>query len=334
LYLLDTYLPDNAGWNLTAQLYGGFEEERVAQEMILGIGGVRALQALGISVDIYHFNDSHAVFAGVELIRQQMANGVPFLDALWSVKQHIVFTTHTPVSAGNEVHSHRMLQYINAYDGLTHDQIATLGGDPFSMTAAGIRLSKKANAVSQLHGHTAREMWKNIPGGLDILSITNGVHNGTWQDDSIRQAHASGGDLWAPHMALKRSMIDSIEQRNGVSFDENVLTIGFARRATPYKRSDLIFSDRQIIGDLLRNHKVQIVLSGKAHPNDMGGKATITNIVRIAKEYPDSVVFLQDYDMAIGKMLTRGCDVWLNNPVRPMEASGTSGQRLAVRRRI
>jgi starch phosphorylase len=156
LYLLDTYLPDNAGWNLTAQLYGGFEEERVAQEMILGIGGVRALQALGISVDIYHFNDSHAVFAGVELIRQQMANGVPFLDALWSVKQHIVFTTHTPVSAGNEVHSHRMLQYINAYDGLTHDQIATLGGDPFSMTAAGIRLSKKANAVSQLEGYSGR----------------------------------------------------------------------------------------------------------------------------------------------------------------------------------
>ncbi|MCX6084547.1 MAG: alpha-glucan family phosphorylase [Caldiserica bacterium] len=330
LFLLDTYLPDNPGWNLTAQLYGGFEEERVAQEMILGIGGVRALQALGIAVDIYHFNDSHAVFAGVELIRQQVANGVPFLDALWSVKQHIVFTTHTPVSAGNEVHSHRMLQYINAYDGLTHDQIATLGGDPFSMTAAGIRLSKRANAVSQLHGHTAREMWKNIPGGSDILSITNGVHNGTWQDDSIRQAHASRGDLWAPHMTLKRAMIDSIEQRNGVSFGENVLTIGFARRATPYKRSDLIFSDRQIIGDLLRNHKVQIVLAGKAHPNDMGGKATITNIVRIAKEYPDSVVFLQDYDMAICKMLTRGCDIWLNNPVRPMEASGTSGMKAAM----
>jgi starch phosphorylase len=115
-----------------------------------------------------------------------------------------------------------------------------------------------------------------------------------------------------------------------VSFDENVLTIGFARRATPYKRSDLIFSDRQVIGDLLRNHKVQIVLSGKAHPNDMGGKATITNIVRIAKEYPDSVVFLQDYDMAIGKMLTRGCDIWLNNPVRPMEASGTSGMKAAM----
>jgi glycogen phosphorylase len=330
LYLLDTYLPDNAGWNLTGQLYGWFEEERIAQEMILGIGGVRALQALGIEVDIYHFNDSHAVFAGIELIRQQMSNGVPFTDALWSVKQHIVFTTHTPVSAGNEVHSHRILQYMNSYDGLSSDQIVQLGGDPFSMTAAGLRLSRRANAVSQLHGHTAREMWKDVPGGSNILSITNGVHSGTWQDESIRQAHVPGGDLWAAHSVLKRAMIDDIERRNGVRLDENVLTIGFARRATPYKRSDLIFSNREVVGDLLRNHRIQIVLSGKAHPNDMGGKATITNLVRIAREYPGSVVFLQGYDMAIGKTLTRGCDVWLNNPVRPMEASGTSGMKAAM----
>ena len=198
------------------------------------------------------------------------------------------------------------------------------------MTAAGLRLSRKANAVSQLHGHTAREMWKLIPGGSDILSITNGVHNGTWQDETIREAHAPGGDLWAAHSALKRAMIDDIQRRNGVRLDENVLTIGFARRATPYKRSDLIFSNRDVIGELLRNHRVQIVLSGKAHPNDMEGKATITNLVRIAKEYPDSVVFVQGYDMAIGKMLTRGCDVWLNNPVRPMEASGTSGMKAAM----
>ena len=173
-------------------------------------------------------------------------------------------------------------------------------------------------------------MWKLIPGGSDILSITNGVHNGTWQDETIRQAQTSGGDLWAAHSALKRAMIDDIQRRNGVRLDENVLTIGFARRATPYKRSDLIFSNRDVIGELLRNHRVQIVLSGKAHPNDMEGKATITNLVRIAKEYPDSVVFVQGYDMAIGKMLTRGCDVWLNNPVRPMEASGTSGMKAAM----
>jgi len=330
LYLLDTYLPENLAWNLTGQLYGWFEEERIAQEMILGIGGVRALQALGIDVDVYHFNDSHAVFAGVELIRQQMTKDVPFTDALLSVKQHIVFTTHTPVPAGNEAHSHRILEYMNSYDGLSCDQIVQLGGDPFSMTAAGLRLSKRANAVSQLHGHTAREVWKLIPGGIDILTITNGVHNGTWQDDSIRKAHSSEGDVWAAHTALKRAMIDDIERRNGVRLDENVLTIGFARRATPYKRSDLIFSNREIIGDLLRNHRIQIVLSGKAHPNDLAGKATITNLVRIAREYPGSVVFLQGYDMAIGKMLTRGCDVWLNNPVRPMEASGTSGMKAAM----
>lgn len=330
LYLLDTFLPDNPGWNITAQLYGGLEEERVAQEMILGIGGVRALQALGMPVDIYHFNDSHAVFAGMELVRQQMTNGASFTDALLSVKQHIVFTTHTPVWAGNEVHSHRMLEYMNAYDGLSREQVTTIGGDPFSMTAAGIRLSRRANAVSQLHGQTAREMWKSVPGGPDILAITNGVHGGTWQDESIRQAHAAGADLWEPHTALKRAVIDLVERRNGVSLDENVLTIGFARRATPYKRSDLIFSDRQIIGELLHSRKLQIILAGKAHPNDMGGKATITNIVRIAREFPESVVFVQDYDMAVGKMLTRGCDVWLNNPVRPMEASGTSGMKAAM----
>ncbi len=330
LYLLDAYVPDNPGWYLTGQLYGWFEEERLAQEMILGVGGVRALQALGINVDVYHFNDSHAVFAGVELIHQQMNGGVRFEDALRSVKQHIVFTTHTPVVAGNEVHGHRLLQYMSCYDGLTYDQIIRLGGDPFSMTAAGLRLSKRANAVSQLHGHTAREMWKSVPGGSDILSITNGVHNGTWQDSNMREVSASGGDLWVTHQQLKRTMLDEIARRNGVRLDENVLTIGFARRATPYKRSDLIFSDREIIGDLLRNHKVQIVLSGKAHPNDMNGKATITNIVRIAKEFPDSVVFLQNYDMEVGKLLTRGCDVWLNNPVRPMEASGTSGMKAAM----
>ncbi len=328
LYLLDTSLPGNPGWNLTGQLYGWFEEERIAQEMILGIGGIRALQALGIDVDVYHFNDSHAVFAGVELIRQQMATGVPFTDALRSVKPHM-FSQQYPVPPAMKcilIASAVM----NSYDGLSSDQIVQLGGDPFSMTAAGLRLSRKANAVSKLHGNTAREMWKLIPGGSDILSITNGVHNGTWQDENVRQVHASGGDLWAAHRTLKRVMIEDIERRNGVRLDENVLTIGFARRATPYKRSDLIFSNREIIGDLLRSHKVQIVLSGKAHPNDMEGKATITNLVRIAREYPDNVVFVQGYDMSIGKMLTRGCDVWLNNPVRPMEASGTSGMKAAM----
>lgn len=331
LYLLDTNIPENSDWYLSGQLYGWFEEERIAQEMILSIGGVKALKKLGIEVDIYHFNDSHPVFAGVELIREQMDDyGLDFEEALKKVKQHIVFTTHTPVVAGNEVHEHELLQYMGAYDGLTYGQMVKLGGDPFSMTVAGIRLSKKANAVAQLHGETARKMWKDVPGGSNIIAITNGVHNGTWQDPSILDAYNSRNGLWEKHMELKRAMIDEIEKRNNVRLDENVLTIGFARRAAPYKRSDLIFRDKKIISKLLADKKIQIVFSGKAHPNDMTGKKIVSNLVKITREFPESVVFLEDYDMKIGKMLTRGCDIWLNNPVRPMEASGTSGMKAAM----
>lgn len=331
LYLLDTNLPDNPDWYITGQLYGWFNEERIAQEMILSIGGVKALRALGIEPDIYHFNDSHPVFAGIEMIREEMDNnGLDFDTALEKVKQRIVFTTHTPVVAGNEVHEHELLRYMGAYDGLTYGQMLKIGGEPFSMTAAGLRLSKRANAVAQLHAKTAREMWKDVPGGKDIIAITNGVHNGTWQDASVYDAYKNGGNLWGAHMKLKRAMIEDIYRRNHVRFDENVLTIGFARRAAPYKRSDLIFKDKEVIGELLKNKKLQIVFSGKAHPNDMTGKRIISNIVKISHEYPESVVFLEDYDMKIGKMLTRGCDVWLNNPVRPMEASGTSGMKAAM----
>jgi glycogen phosphorylase len=331
LYLLDTNLPKSPDWYLTGQLYGWFSEERIAQEMVLSIGGVKALKKLGIDVDIYHFNDSHAVFAGVELIREQMEKKkLNFEEALKKVKEHIVFTTHTPVVAGNEVHEHGLLQYMDAYDGLSYRQMVKLGGDPFSMTAAGIRLSKKANAVAQLHGETARKMWKGIPGGSDIIAITNGVHNKTWQDSGILESYNSGNGLWETHLSLKKAMIEEINKSNNVKLDEKVLTIGFARRAAPYKRSDLIFKDKKIISDLLLNKKIQIIFSGKAHPNDLTGKKIISNLIELSKEFPDSVVFLQDYDIKIGKMLTRGCDVWLNNPIRPMEASGTSGMKAAM----
>lgn len=331
LYLLDTFLSCNSDWYITGQLYGWFDEERIAQEMVLGIGGVRALKKLGIDADIYHFNDSHPVFAGIELIRSQMdENGLDFEKALKKVKNRIVFTTHTPVKAGNEVHKYELLKYMGAYDGLTYEQMIKLGGEPFSTTAAGLRLSRKANAVSLLHGQTARKMWKNVPEGADIISITNGVHNKTWQDSSVYAAYQAKSGLWDAHMRLKKAMIQEIFSRNNVMFDENILTIGFARRAAPYKRSDLIFSDEKAIGDLLKNRKIQIVFSGKAHPNDFEGKKIISNLVKISRKYPQSVVFLENYDMKIGKMLTRGCDVWLNNPRRPMEASGTSGMKAAM----
>lgn len=331
LYLLDTNLPENADALLTGQLYGWFQEERVAQEMILSIGGVRALQALGIDVDIYHFNDSHPVLAGTELIKNLMAKeGLSFKDAWKRVREKIIFTTHTPVVAGNEVHEHRVLSYMGAYNGLTYEQMKELGGDPFSMTVAGLRLSRKANGVAKLHGETAKKMWDYVTDSSEIIAITNGVHNKTWQDDRIVKAFDANEDLWAPHMELKRELFDEIYKRNGVRLDENVLTIGFARRAAPYKRSDLIFRNREVINKLLESKKLQIVFAGKAHPNDLTGKEIIANLYAMSKKYPDSIVFLQNYDMKIGKIITRGCDIWLNNPIRPMEASGTSGMKAAM----
>jgi len=331
LYLLDANLPENDDRLITGQLYGWFSEERIAQEMILGIGGIRALKALKLPVEIYHFNDSHPVFAGVELIRDKMdEEGLTFEKAWAGVKEKIVFTTHTPVKAGNEEHDHELLQYMGAYNGLTFGQMLKLGGEPFSMTVAGLRLAKKANAVAELHGKTARRMWGEVAGAAEIIGITNGVFPGTWQDQRLANAYAQDGDLWIPHQQAKREMIAEINRRNGVQLDEEVLTFGFARRAAPYKRGNLIFSKPEIIGEYLEKGKLQIVLAGKAHPNDLTGKDIVAEMYRMSKRYPKSVVFLQDYDMKIGRLLTRGCDVWLNNPRRPQEASGTSGMKAAM----
>jgi starch phosphorylase len=331
LYLLDANLWENADRLITGQLYGWFNEERIAQEIILGVGGVRALRALGIHPDVFHFNDSHPVVAGIELIREKMhGEGKSFEEAWDRTRGQIVFTTHTPIMAGNEVHGHHLLQYMGAYNGLDYNQMARLGGDPFGMTVAGLRLSRKANAVAELHGHTARNMWQHVEGGSSIIAVTNGVHNGTWQDSRIALASGTGADLWAPHQEIKREMLAEIAERNGVKLNENTLTIGFARRAAPYKRGDLIFRRPDVIEPLLNEGKLQLIFSGKAHPNDLEGKGIVYRLYEMSQRYPESVVFMQNYDMKIGKLLTRGCDVWLNNPVRPMEASGTSGMKAAM----
>lgn len=331
LYLLDTNIPDNNDSLLTGQLYGWFSEERVAQEMLLSIGGLKALKELGIEPDIYHFNDSHPVLAGIEMIRRRMdEEGLPFEKAWEETREQIVFTTHTPVVAGNETHDHELLKYMGAYDGLTHGQMLRLGGDPFSMTAAGLRLSKKANAVSELHCKTAREMWKDVTGASEIIPVTNGVHNGTWQDEGIVKAFKENSNLLVPHMQAKKEMLEEVYRLNGVKLDENILTIGFGRRAAPYKRSDLIFSRKEVIEPLFREGRLQIIFSGKAHPNDLTGKQIVANLYEMSRLYPENVVFIQNYDMKIGRLLTRGCDVWLNNPIRPMEASGTSGMKAAM----
>ena len=330
LYLLDTDLPENEDAWITGQLYGWFGEERIAQEMVLGIGGIRALRALGINVDVYHFNEGHALFAGFELVREKMEAGMSFEEAVAASKDEIVFTTHTPIIQGNESHHLDRIMYMGANNGLTLEQLVSLGGAPFNMTVAALRLSRISNAVSQLHCKTANKMWAHINNRSEIIGITNGIHLPTWVDERMIECAEKGGDLWKLHMDNKKKLIEFVKERTNVELDMDKLLIGFSRRAAPYKRSNLIFTDEKVIAPLLKERKIQIVFSGKAHPLDDTGKKIVENIVAMTKKYPQSVVFLENYDMTIGAMLTKGADVWLNNPRRPKEASGTSGMKAAM----
>ncbi|MDX2303715.1 MAG: alpha-glucan family phosphorylase [Microscillaceae bacterium] len=333
LYLLDTDVPGNEdGW-ITGQLYGWFGEERIAQEMVLGIGGVRALRALGEEVDLYHFNEGHALFAGFELVREHLESKFELTleEAIAEARQQIIFTTHTPVVQGNESHYIDRLLYMGADNGcFSPEQLRRLGGSPFNMTVGALRMAKKSNAVAQLHGQTANKMWEKVKDISQIIAITNGIHIPTWVDEEMIQLAENGGDLWARHLKNKQALIDFVAERNGVKLDLNILTIGFSRRSVPYKRSNFIFTDRKIIEPLLKGGKLQIIFSGKAHPLDDKGKEIVASIVEYSKEYPKSVVFLENYDMQIGRMLVTGSDVWLNNPRRPKEASGTSGMKAAM----
>ncbi len=330
LYLLDTDLPQNEDKWISGRLYGGTKDDRVAQEIVLGIGGIRALRALGIEVDLYHFNEGHALLAGFELMREEREKGASFEDAWARTKEKIVFTTHTPVVQGNESHTIDRLMYMSANLGLDWDQLMRLGGNPFNMTVGALRLSRKSNAVAQLHGTTANRMWKNIQGASEIVAITNGIHPGTWVDAAMLKAGETGKNIWESHQANKRDLIKFVEEETGAKLDENKLLIGFSRRTVPYKRTDLIFSRPEIINPLLEEQKVQFVFSGKAHPNDDASRQIVARLVELSKQFPNSVVFLENYGMTIGAKMTRGCDVWLNNPRRPKEASGTSGMKAAM----
>jgi len=219
---------------------------------------------------------------------------------------------------------------MGANNGLTLEQLVSLGGAPFNMTVAALRLSRISNAVSQLHCKTANKMWAHINNRSEIIGITNGIHLPTWVDERMIECAEKGGDLWKLHMDNKKKLIEFVKERTNVELDMDKLLIGFSRRAAPYKRSNLIFTDEKVIAPLLKERKIQIVFSGKAHPLDDTGKKIVENIVAMTKKYPQSVVFLENYDMTIGAMLTRGADVWLNNPRRPKEASGTSGMKAAM----
>jgi glycogen phosphorylase len=315
---------------ITHRLYDPTFDCRVAQEILLGVGGVRALRKLGIDIEAYHFNEGHAAFAGVELIAERMAAGETFGASWAAVREQIVFTTHTPVAAGNEVHALAELRRLGACCELVDWEMRQIGGDPFNMTIAGLRLSRRANAVSELHAEVSRTMWRDVEHASEIIPITNGVHAPTWQDARIRAARESPDDLWARHQRLKGDLLDTVTARSGVRLDPGVLTVGFARRAASYKRSNLIFNDPDRIARLLRERQLQLVFAGKAHPDDEMGRQIIGELVAMAARFPESVVFVPDYDMALGRALTRGADVWLNNPIRPLEACGTSGMKAAM----
>ena len=315
---------------ITHRLYEAGSDVRIAQEMLLGIGGLRALNWLAIPIATYHFNEGHAVFAGVEMIAERMEAGMPFEEAWADARRHIVFTTHTPVRAGNEEHSLKDLQRMGALLQLSPAEMKTLGGDPFSMTVAGLRLARGANAVSELHGRTARDMWKQVPDAAPIRAITNGVHAPTWQSERVRAAHGEPAALWAAHQTHREELAHAVERETGVTLDRDGLWIGFARRAAPYKRGDLILRDPERLSQLLKQSKVQFVMSGKSHPDDLQGKAILARLAQAGRAYPGRIVFLENYDMALGRLLTRGCDVWLNNPILPLEACGTSGMKAAL----
>ena len=328
LYLLEPLRQEDR-W-ITHRLYEAGTDTRIAQEIVLGIGGVRALGWLGLNVHTYHFNEGHAVFAGIERIAELMESGLQFPDAWARVRSQTVFTTHTPVLAGNETHALADLRRMGACLQLSGGEMRAIGGDPFSMTVAGLRLSRAANAVAQLHGETARAMWKDVSGACPIGAITNGVHVPTWQAPEIREAGDDPARVWEAHRKLKSQLIAEVTRRQGVVLDPDALLVGFARRAAGYKRSDLILRDEARLDGLLDEHAVRVLFAGKAHPDDVNGHNMVARLVQGARKHPGKIVFLENYDMALGRVLTRGCDVWLNNPVRPLEASGTSGMKAAM----
>ena len=329
LFLIEPYRAEDR-W-ITHRLYETGTDTRIAQEMLLGIGGVRALNWLGIPISTYHFNEGHAVFAGVEMIAERMeGTNVSFPEAWAEVRKHIVFTTHTPVAAGNEEHALKDLRRMGACLQLSGGEMRELGGDPFNMTVAGLRLARKANAVAKLHGETSRSMWKHVTNAAPIIHVTNGVHPGSWQSRAIRDSASDARRLWAAHTALKGELIEAVAKRNDVTIDPDALVVGFARRAATYKRGDLVLRDPERLIKLMKQQPMVILFAGKAHSADEAGKKVIARIVKAQEQYPGHVLFLENYDIELARFMVRGCDVWLNNPVRPLEASGTSGMKAAM----
>jgi starch phosphorylase len=393
LYLLDANIPQNRPEDrgITAQLYGGDQHTRIQQEIVLGIGGIRALKALGKKPSVVHMNEGHAAFAALERIRVLVEEEkLDFATALEAVKAGTCFTTHTPVPAGNDAFPMHMIeQYLGEYMnrmGCDRATLAALGRqhpaneqEPFGMTVLAIKLANTSNGVSKLHGSVSRKMWNEIwptlpANEVPISSITNGVHTQSWLSPEVAQLYdrylgiqwdekptdfaiwkrveqIPDAELWRTHergrerlVAFARTRLRAQLKRRGSPpsevdaadevLDPDALTIGFARRFATYKRGDLIFRQVERLAEIVnsKDRPVQFIFSGKAHPKDQGGKELIARVVQMARraEFRRRVVFIEDYDMNVARHLVQGVDVWLNNPRRPLEASGTSGMKVPV----
>jgi starch phosphorylase len=395
LLLLDSYVEENEAdlHEVTDRLYGGGSDHRLRQELLLGIGGMRAVRAFCAltghpSPEVFHTNEGHAGFLGLERIREYAERGLSFAEAIEVCRAGTVFTTHTPVPAGIDRFDRELIrQHFDDDPLLPIDRVLALGaetypgGDPgvFNMAVMGMRLAQRVNGVSKLHGEVSRAMFAGLWPGFDtaevpIGSITNGVHTPTWVaaetgellapggkpspqaalaggGDWDRASAAPAGEIWAARHQLRARLVAETRRRLRASWqqrgaseaeltwtdtvlDENVLTIGFARRVPSYKRLTLMLTDPEQLSRLLNDpaQPIQIIVAGKAHPADDGGKALIQQMVQYTDnpEVRRRIVFLPDYDMAMSRTLVQGCDVWLNNPLRPLEACGTSGMKAAM----
>jgi glycogen phosphorylase len=378
LLLLDTEVESNRPElrGLTARLYGGDEVTRIRQEILIGIGGLRALRTLGIRPKVLHLNEGHSAFAILERTRERVEeDGLGFEDAFRETALQTVFTTHTPVEAGHDRFSRDLLErelgWLRSALKVESARLMATGrvdptdaSEPYCMTVLALRGSTRRNGVSHLHGHIARQMWRRVwPGRgeeeIPIGHITNGVHVRSWlglsmnrifdrylgpdwparQSDSTTWQQIAGvddGELWETHGVLRRYLVEFVRSRTArpSCLDPKALTIGFGRRFATYKRATLVLSDpdrlARLCGDAER--PVQFVFAGKAHPRDNDGKQLIRQIVETSRDprFRGGVVFVEDYDINVARHLVQGVDVWLNTPLRPLEASGTSGQKVVL----
>jgi starch phosphorylase len=367
LLLLDTDLHENPGWAraLTDRLYGGDRETRIGQELVLGVGGIRALAALGFGPTVFHLNEGHAAFAALERMRVLVEDeDASFDEALEAVRRSTVFTTHTPVPAGNESFddtlARRQLGPLVERLGVPWETVAALGrsrpdDDDFGLTPLALRTAARCNAVSRLHAEVARRMWAHLwPGRpvdeVPIGHVTNGVHAPTWTSSELAEALLGAGtDVAAREPAWERAnrldlqqlssirrrrkddLLRLVAERTGTALDPAALTIGFARRFAAYKRADLLLSRPDELAALLgdRERPLQLVFAGKDHPDDAEGKDVLAKVAALADVAP-GVVLLADYDLALARALVQGVDVWLNLPRRLEEASGTSGMKAGL----